>query len=238
MEASKKAARLAGFIYLVVVLTGMFSLAYVPSKLINWKDANQTFQNIASSTQLFRLSIASSMLCYIAFLLLPLVLYKILRRVDETSSKLMVAFAVVSVPISFINLQNKISILALIDEDYFSKTLTSVELQTQTLLYLEQYDSGLLIAQIFWGLWLLPFGYLVYTSNLLPKLFGILLLAGGIGYLVKVFGITIIPDFNHYAISRYVTLPAALGEIGICLWLLIVGIKKTKNEIKPVPGRI
>ncbi len=228
MNPRKKRARLAGLIYLVVVLTGIFSLAYVPSKLISWTNAGQTFQNISSSTGLFRLGIGSSMVCYIAFLLLPLALYQLLHSVDEAAVKLIVAFAMVSVPISIINLQSRFGVLSLVDGANHTSAYTQQQLESQVMALLASYNSGLLIVQVFWGLWLLPFGYLVYKSGFLPKLLGILLMMGCAGYLASTFGETLVPDYRRYSISRFVTLPASLGEIGTCLWLLIVGAKNNE----------
>jgi hypothetical protein len=230
MNSTKKTARLAGLIYLIVVLTGIYSLAYVPSKLIVWKDANQTFQNITSSRQVFRLSILSSMVCYIAFLLLPFVLYKILRPVNETHAKLMVAFAFVSVPMSLLNLQNKMGVLTLTSGAEYLSAFDTKQLPSQVMLLLENYNSGIVVSELFWGLWLLPFGYLVYKSNFLPKLLGLLLMLGCFGDLIRVFGNIAIPNFNSSSISQYVSLPGSVGEIGICLWLLIFGTKTTTKQ--------
>lgn len=230
MNASKRMARLAGLIYLVVVITGIFSLLYVPSTLINWKDPAQTVQNISSSQQLFRLSIASSMLCYIAFLLLPLVLYKILHTVNESCAKLMVILAIVSVPMSFMNLQHKFGILNLVEGADYLSAFSAQEIQAQIMLLLDNYNAGLRVTQVFWGLWLLPFGHLVYKSGVLPKILGILLMLGCAGYLISAFGATVFINYHQYSLSKFITLPATLGEIGICLWLLIFGIKIKKTE--------
>ncbi|MFT3825170.1 MAG: DUF4386 domain-containing protein [Chitinophagaceae bacterium] len=226
MSSEKQTARLAGLIYLVVVLTGMFSLAYVPSKLIVWEDAEKTFRNLSSETQLFRWGIASSLLCYLAFLLLPLVLYRVLQPVNETRAKLMVIFALVSVPISFLNLQHKFAVLDIINGTSYIKGMDSTQLQLLVMQHLEAYDSGILVVQLFWGLWLLPFGALVYRSGFLPKVLGVLLMLGCFGYLVNVFGRTIIPHFDASSIAKFIRLPASLGEIGTCLWLLIFSVRK------------
>jgi hypothetical protein len=230
MNTQKNTARLAGLIYLMVVLTGIFSLGYVPSRLIVWSNPERTFQNISSSRQLFRLSIASSMLCYIAFFILPFVLYKLLSPVNDGCGKLMVAFAVISVPISFINLQNKFSVLSFVTGSVYSNIYDAGQLQSQVMSSLDRYNSGILIVQIFWGLWLLPFGYLVYKSKFLPRVFGVLLMLGCAGYLITTFGETIIQNFDQSPVSKFITLPASVGEIGICLWLLIIGIKNPKNK--------
>jgi hypothetical protein len=97
------------------------------------------------------------------------------------------------------------------------------------MLMLKNYNNGLLIAQVFWGLWLFPFGYLVYKSNFLPKVLGVFLMLGCVGYVLNVLGRTVIPDFSEYALSGYITLPATIGEIGICLWLLIFGVRNKQS---------
>lgn len=232
MESNTKTARWAGFIYLIVVITGFFSLMYVPNKLIEWKNPEQTFNNISSSKSLFSLSIASSILCYIAFTLLPLALYKLLKNVNGTYAKLMVILALISVPISFINLQSKLSVLTIIEGAEYLKVYTAKELQAQVMMLLKNYNNGILIVQIFWGLWLYPFGYLVYKSGFLPRILGIFLMLGCLGYVLNVFGRIVIPEFSTYLIAGYITLPASIGEIGICLWLLIAGVKnKSVNHI-------
>lgn len=228
MNTTTKTARLAGFFYLIVIAAGFFSLMYVPSKLIIWENPALTFQNISSSAQLFRLSIAGSIICYIAFTLLPLMLYQLLKDVNGNYAKLMVILALISIPISFINLQNKFSVLTIIEGTDYLKVFDVKQLQSQIMFLLSNYNKGLLIAQVFWGLWLFPFGYLVYKSGFLPKVLGIFLMLGCFGYLINVFGRTAVPHFSDYLISGYITLPATIGEIGTCLWLLLVGIRNKK----------
>ncbi|WP_347216603.1 DUF4386 domain-containing protein [Chryseobacterium sp.] len=232
MSINNKTARLAGFIYLVVIITGFYSLMYVPSQLIVWENPELTFHNISTSVSLFRLGIAGSMLCYIAFALLPLVLYQLLKETNENAARLMVILAIISVPISFINLQSKFSVLTIIEGADYLKVFDAKQLQAQVMLLLSNYNKGILIVQVFWGLWLFPLGYLVYKSGFLPKILGVFLILGCFGYLINVFCRTIIPQFSEYAISGYITLPASIGEIGTCLWLLIVGVKnKSINNI-------
>lgn len=219
MGTNEFTARLAGFLYLIVVVTGIFSLAYVPSKLIASGNTTQTLQNISESELLFRSSILSSVICYLAFLLLPFVLYRLLGQIDDIAAKLMVILAVVSVPMSLLNLQNRYGILVLIGSSDIA------QIQAQAGILLTNYSNGVLLAQIFWGLWLLPFGYLVFRSGFIPRVFGVLLMLGCFGYLINFVGKTLMADFGSTAISGYVTIPPALGEIGICLWLLVRGIK-------------
>lgn len=228
---NKNTARLAGFLYLIVVITGIFSLAYVPSKLIFWNDTAKTIQQITASETLFRMSLVSSAICYVAFLLLPFVLYRLLNSVNEIAGKLMIILSVVSVPISLLNLQNKYAVLTLLNGKNYLDIFTEQQIQTQIMLLLENYDNGILILQIFWGLWLFPFGYLVYKSGFLPRILGVLLMLGCCGYLISFVGNTMMENYGQTFISGYVTIPASLGEIGTCLWLLIRGINE-KNVLK------
>ena len=230
MNSNAKTARLAGLLYLVVVLTGIFYLMYVPSKLIAWDNAETTFRNISANEIPFRLGIAAGFVCYIAFLLLPLVLYKLFKPVDKPWAVLMVAFAVVSVPIAFINFGNEMQVLTLISKKDFLKTFDTGQLQTQVMMYLNAYRNGNQIISIFSGLWFFPFGYLIFKSGLLPKILGIFLMLGCFGYLIDFFSGFLFPAYNETAISNYIILPASIGEIGTCLWLMIMGAKEYQQK--------
>lgn len=229
MNPDKKTARLAGFLYFIVVITGIISLGYVPSQLIVSKDPVATTSNIISHPWLYRWGIISSAVCYIAFLLLPLALYRLLNSVNETAARLMIVLVVVSVPISFINLQHKFEVLNLIERA--GALALSGDIPEQVMLQLKAYSSGILIVQIFWGLWLLPFGWLVYRSGFLPKILGVFLIAGCFGYVIDFIGTVGIPGYNDTSIGNYITKPATLGEISICLFLLIIGVQKKRTPL-------
>ena len=96
---------------------------------------------------------------------------------------------------------------------------------------LDAYRNGILVSSIFWGLWLLPFGYLVFKSGFLPRILGTLLIIGCFGYLIDFLGRALFPSYPDTAIASYVTLPGSFGEIGTCLWLLIVGAHEPKSPV-------
>lgn len=226
--SNKKLARIAGFLYLGVVVTGIFTLMYVPAKLFDANDASLVYQNIASDQTLLRFGIAGGLLCYTFFLFLPLVLYKLLKSVNENYAKLMVLLAVLSIPVFFLNVQNLFSILSLIKGGQSKSGLSTEQIQSQVMLYLGQYNNGMRIVHIFSGLWLFPFGYLVFKSGFLPRILGVLLMLGCFGYLINFAGYTLIDNYAEIRISSYISLPASIGEIGTCLWLLIMGAKDKK----------
>ncbi|MBS0172867.1 MULTISPECIES: DUF4386 domain-containing protein [Gammaproteobacteria] len=226
MMTHRKISRLAGLLYLVVVVTGMFSLAYVPSQINVADDFQATARNIVSSEPLFRYGIASFMVMQVAFLLLPLALFQLFRDVDRSAAALMVTFAVVSVPIGLASLANRLDALSLLTNPYFGQALAPAPLQAAAKASLGAYGTGLLITKLFWGLWLLPLGYLVVKSGFLPKLLGVFLMLGFLGYMVNVFGELLVPNYTLTLVSNYAGLPAAIGEIGTCLWLLLVGARE------------
>lgn len=215
----RRDGRISGALYLVVVLAGMFCLAYVPSKL------GGTLAEASAHADLFRTGIAAFMLMQVAFLLLPLALYRVLGDVDRCAAMLMVALAAVSVPIGLVALTHRMEALSLLQD-------AGANADAAFALCLQRYGHGLRIASLFWGLWLLPFGWLVLRSGRLPRVLGLLLVLGGIGYVVQVFG-GLVPGFSDSALIGYVRLPAAFGEIGSCLWLLVFGARAGRIGVSP-----
>ncbi len=218
-------ARVAGVLYLVVVLTGVFNLMYLPSRLYVQGDAATTVAHIAASAGWFRLGIVAELVCNAAFLLLPLVLYRLLASTGRNAAVLMVAFVVVQVPMACLNVGHKFDVLSLLGNASYLHAFTTDQLIAQVMLALDAYRHGILATQIFWGLWLLPLGYLVFKCGFLPRVLGTALMLGGVGYLVDLFGSVLFPGYAQTLLSDVVTVPASFGEIGICLWLLIIGAR-------------
>jgi Domain of unknown function (DUF4386) len=233
VETSQKNARVAGLLYLIVVMCGILSLAYAPSMIEEGKSGPELIASIRSHEKLFRLGIAAGLICYTAFLLLPLALYRFLEPYGRTSAIAMAALAMASVPIAFSNMGHRIDILSLLGDEPSLASLNAAQVQMEVLLSLESYWNGIFILKIFWGLWLLPFGWLLLKSRLIPRIFGLLLMAGCFGYLIAFFGRLLVPDFALLPVARYISLPASFGEIGTCLWLLIMGVRR--QQLTPNP---
>ncbi|WP_100644382.1 DUF4386 domain-containing protein [Alteromonas facilis] len=225
-------ARLAGFIYLLVVLTGIYNLLYVPAQLIDFNDASATFENISNNESLFRAGIVAGILSYIFYLILPFVLYKLFRDIQRDVAVMMVILSAVSVPISIFNMVNKIDVLTLLGNATYLNHLDMQTIQTKIMLSLKSYNNGISVVQIFWGLWLFPFGYLAYKSNNIPKVIGVCLMLGCFGYLVIFFCRMLFPEL---ILPSYVSKPASIGEIGICLWLIIMGANPMKQNSSTGP---
>jgi Domain of unknown function (DUF4386) len=235
VKTSQKNARVAGLLYLIVVICGIFSLAYAPDVIEEGKSGPELIAAIRSNETVFRLSIAVGLICYTAFLLLPLALYRLLEPYGRSAAVAMVALATASVPIAFSNMGHRIDILSVLGDEPDLAALTSAQLQMQVMLSLESYWNGIFVLKIFWGLWLLPLGWLLFKSRLIPRIFGLLLMAGCFGYLIAFFGRLLVPDFALLPVARYVSLPASFGEIGTCLWLLTMGVRRQQVTPNPPP---
>lgn len=224
-RTTRRIARIAGALYLVNVIGGIFSLLYVPSITGGHGDPATAATNILAHETLFRAGTAVAALCFAEFLLVALALQRLLGQANRCAGILMVTLAAISVPLSIAPLTHKLDVLTLLGHAGYRQAFDAAQWKALLMLHLESYSSGLLLAQIFWGLWLIPFGYLVWVSRQLPRVFGVLLILGGLGYVADFLGQLLLPGYGGMALAGYVTLPAALGEIGICLWLLVMGAR-------------
>lgn len=211
--------RLAGLLYLVVVATGMFCLAYVPSQVAT---ASGPLAGIAAHESLYRQGIAAFLVMEIAFLSLGLVLYRHFHQVGPQASRFMLAFVVASVPLALVALTYRLDLLALSTDPGIASAQARLAAAAASM---RAYGHALLVTKLFWGLWLLPLGLLIVRTKAIPRLLGALLLLGGAGYLFEVSASVLWPGYAGLSLAGYVRLPAAAGEIGTCLWLLAFGMR-------------
>jgi len=228
MKSSKNTARIAGFLYLLVIVFGMFALMVVRPSLIVPGGAAATAKNIVASESLFRLGIVSELIMYTCFLLLPLPLYMLLKPVHKNLASLMVILVFVSVPIGMLNTLNDFAALSLLSGAGYLKEFSAEQLQTQMMIFLNLHENGYLIAQIFFGAWLFPLGYLVFKSDYFPRILGILMILGGFSQLAITFTSLLLPGYE----SIFLTILEYFGfsEILFCLWILIMGAKDQPQD--------
>ena len=163
-------ARVAGFLYLFANLFAPFTLLYLPSRFIVRGDAAATADNILASESLFRFGIVGNLFTFIANIFLAMALYQLLKVVNKNMASLMVILFLVGVPIAMLNEVTQLAVLRLLSGADYLNTYATDQLQALAYLLLGLHDQGLLIAHIFFGLWLLPMGYLVFKSGFIPKL--------------------------------------------------------------------
>src|SRR6266404_3285697 len=223
MHARKKAARIAGAIYLSMVVTGPFSLIYVPSKLIVRGDAAATAGNILAHETMFRLSILADLVGQVIFICLAVALYRLLNGVNKIWAGLMVALVLVSAAVGFFNTLNDIAALTLFRGADFLAVLEKSQRDALGYLFIRLHSQGNLINEIFWGLWLFPFGLLVFRSGFLPRFIGIWLMVNCFGWVVLSMTALFFPPY--YETAFRMAQPVLFGELAIMLWLLIKGAK-------------
>jgi hypothetical protein len=222
-------ARVAALVLLVLTPLAPFGIVYVPSVLIVPGDIAATARNILASESLFRLGIASTLLSHlISDIFWPLVLYQLLKPINRNMAALMVIFSLVGLPISMVNELNNVAALLVLHGAGSETPFAPDQLHALVSLFLNLHDSGLKIASIFWGLWLFPYGYLVFKSGFLPRFIGALLMIGCFGYLLPSSAEIIAPNLEA-AIGLFPAL-ASTGELLLPLWLLIVGVNVGKWE--------
>jgi hypothetical protein len=223
MSFDKNRGRFAGLLYVLVSIPGAFALLYVPNKLIVHGNATATANNIAASETLFRLGIAAQLISQILFMWVALALYDLLKGVNRRHAAVMLTLIVVSIPIALLNELNAIAALILVRGTDFLSMFDKAQRDALAMLFLNLHSHGFGIAGIFWGLWLVPLGLLVYRSGFLPRILGVLLMANCFSYVVNSFTYLILPQYANI-VGRWM-MPLGFGELLFMFWLLVMGAK-------------
>src|SRR5712691_3871727 len=228
MHPIKKTARIAGAVYLSMVITGPFSLIYVPSKLIVRGNAAAPADNILAHQTLFNLAILADLVGQVIFICLAIALYRLLSGVNKTWAGLMVAFVLVSAAVGFLNTLNDIAALTLFRGADFLAVFDKPQRDALGMLFVRLHSEGIFIDEIFWGLWLFPFGLLVYRSGFLPRFIGGWLMINCFGYVI----LSVIALFfpAYYGAAFNWSQPVLFGELAIMLWLLVKGAKVKQSH--------
>jgi hypothetical protein len=221
MHPTRKSARIAGAIYLSMVLVAPFAMIYVPGKLFVHGNAAATADNILAHETMFRLAIFGDLIGHVIFICLGIVLYRLLGEVNKVWAMLMLAFVLVSAAVGFLNTLNNIAALSLFRGGEFLEVVDKVQRDALGFLFLRLHEQGEFINEVFWGVWLLPFGLLVFNSRFLPRILGIWLIIACVAWVA----LSIIAQFfpNQYSAAFGWLQPAFFAEMAIMLYFLIRG---------------
>lgn len=232
MTSPTRLARAAGVLYLCVALSGI-AILYVRPHVTVPGDAAATADNIRADATLFRLGFAVDLLGITCFLLVAMAFYLLLGHVHNRLAAAMVTFVAVAVAIQSINLLGHIASLRLATDESYAAALGADRADALVRLFLDLHTTGFQVSQIFFGLWLLPLGYLAYRSGYFPRALGILLIAGGVSYLVELPAQFLFHGLGP-VVSLLIVAPAAVAEPWMMGYLLIKGIR-TPRPANPVP---
>lgn len=226
VQVLKRKARLAGLLYLFLVLSGLYGLIYLPAKIPQGGDAVTTAKNILAHEFLFRTGLVNGMASALLFLFVVLALYRLLEPVDGKQARLMVILIVLQIPIGFMLEVFPVTSLMILNGEAL-KVLEPGQKEPLALLLLEIGNQGTRAMELFWGIWLFPFAWLVWKSGFIPRILGLFLILNGLAYILEWSTLLLFPAYK--ALVRIWVYPFFFGELAITLWLLLVGIR-----IKPV----
>ena len=224
----KGLARIAGVLYLLVGIFGGFAEGFVDPKMYVAGNAAATAGNVVANAGLVRIGVVSDLLDQTFFVFLALTLYILLKHVHQSVARAMVVLVVIAATITCLNTVFEFEGLRVATGAVNLGAIGPAGSNAQVLLLLDTQHYGILIAQIFFGLWLVPLGYLAYKSaGMFPKWLGVLLIAGGACYLVDLLGLFLVPDIGQ-RIHGFITIPSAIAEISMVLYLLVIGVRTQK----------
>ncbi len=226
MDTNKKTARIAGLLYLIYMVLHLLADVIGRSRLIVYGDAATTAGNIAASAGQFRAGIMIDLLAAALFLLAAWALYGLLKPVNQNIALLFLLLNLVGVAIQcFSDLFLFAGQLLLSGADYLA-VFQADQLPALAMASLCLYKHGFMIAQIFYGAWLFPLGYLVFRSGILPRLLGMVLMIHCATWLLTTLQFFLLPGFG--AITYISWLLGFIAEFGLTLWLLTMGVKEVE----------
>jgi uncharacterized protein DUF4386 len=224
MSTTHNPGRVAGFIYLLLVVLAPFRLIYIPSALYVRGNATATANNIANHELLFRLGMVSDLLCGTILIFLTLALYRLFKGVNQNLAVLVVILGgLLPATIDFLNVLNDAAALMLVRGADFLSVFEKPQRDALAVLFLRLHHQEILAAEILWGLWLFPLAVLTYRSRFLPRFLGVWLTINGFAYLIISFTGLLLPQYEDMVSN--IAFPALLGEMAFMLWLVIKGAK-------------
>jgi hypothetical protein len=222
MNSLNGTARLAGLLYVLVAILTPFVLLYVPGQLYVPGDASATVGRISAHQGLFVAAIIVGLVSELLLVSVILLLYRLLKAVNESLALLMVVLIMLQVPLAFLGLSNEVATLQFIRGGEFLDVFDEPQRNALAMLMINADRQGMIISQVFWGLWLLPLGWLAFRSRFIPRLLGVWLVLNGLAYVTLSAVALVMPDYR--AVAFNIAMPLMFGELALAIWLLIMGI--------------
>lgn len=232
-------ARRAGWLYVVVLITAPLNLMVIPARFIVSGDAAATAARLIDGGTLYRLGVVAGLVSNVAFLLVGLALFELLKDVDRARARAMLVLLSVAVVLGAANLVLQLAPLALLGPAPFLAAVARPDVEAFAYTFLRLRDLTNHVAMAYWGLWLFPLGQLVWRSGFLPRAIGALLLLGGLSYLAL--SVIAIATPHHYATASWYGMPLyAVGELSLILWLVVRGARdeRTPQSRHAAPGGV
>jgi hypothetical protein len=229
-ESPRKTARTAGLFYLIFILTTVLA-TYIRDRFIVSGDAAATASNIVGSQGLFRVGFVTELVSAVFFVLAAWALYMLLKPVNKNLALLLLLLNLGGVAVECLNVLNLYAALQFLSGANYLTAFQPGQLQALAMSSLDLYTNGFLIAQIFFSVWLLPLGWLVYKSRFLPKFLGLLLILDFFGNMSWFLQGFLLPDYKILAYPGNAI--SFIAEISLTVWLLIMAVKEQKQNDNP-----
>ena len=231
MISDKNLARIAGLCYLIVIATGLFSEVFVRQELKVSNDALTTAYNIKNNEMLFRFGFVADLINFVIGIPTVLIIYHFFKKSNKILLQVALSLVIIQTAIIAVNLLNQISPLLLLSNDTYLNTFQHSQLATLSLLSLNIQSQGYAIGLVFFGFYCILIGFVIYKTNAIPRIIGVLYAIAGLCYLINSFTMFLSKGFSN-PMFIYLAIPIFIGELSVCLWLLIKGIDTSKLESK------
>jgi len=226
MNSIKKTARMAGFLYFMYIVTSIIANEF--GRFVS-VDASATVNHIIAHESQFRIGFVISLFSVVFFLLAAWYLYVLLKPINKNMALLFLLLNLGGFAIWCFSMLNLFAGLLLLSGADYLKVFEPDQLQAQAMLFVNLFKNGYIIAQIPYGIWLFPLGYLIFKSGFLPKILGVLLIVDCFGLLIYVFQRFLLPGYE--VISYPCMVVSFIAELSLALWLLIMGVKDPKPTL-------
>jgi hypothetical protein len=220
----KRLARVAGVLYLLVGIFGGFAEGFVDPKMYVASNAAATAANVIADPGLVSMGVVAHLLDATFFVFLAMTLYVLLQHVHKSVARAMLVLVALATGIITLNAVFQFEGLRVATDSSFAAAFGTAGSNALVLMLLDIQHYGTLSAQVFFGLWLVPLGYLAYASGMFPKWLGVTLIVGGVCYLVDLLAAFLVPDVGQQ-IHGFVVIPCAIAEIWMVLYLLVKGVR-------------
>jgi Domain of unknown function (DUF4386) len=223
-EASpQRLARIAGGLYLIVIVAGGFAIGYVPAAIVVPGDAAATAHNIQAHELLYRMGIVAHVITLVCNVPLAVILYDLFKVVNRRLALLVLFFSLVGTAFEAAYLLNQFVPLILLEGGRSVSALTAEQLQAQVATPLALLAIGFSLGQVFYSGYILAAAFLVFRSTFLPRAVGVLLAIGALCYLTYSFADFLAPGFASHLVP-YIQVPSGIAELSLCMWLLVMGV--------------
>jgi hypothetical protein len=216
-------ARVAGILYLIIIIFGIFAEVFVRLKLIVTGNATATATNIMSSQPLFRVGFAADSIMLLSDVAIAILFYILFKPISRVLAILAAAFRLTQAAILGLNLLNYYAALLLLTGTGYAVVFKADQLNALVMLFLDMHSHGYDLGLLFFGLSNLILGYLVVKSGYFPRILGYGLIAAAVVYLSGSLSRFLLPDYASLIEPVYII--PLVTELSFCLWLLVKGVK-------------